>query len=151
MPASTFSAHIIDLRTIKSVTLTDKNSGGYYGADFICYTYKDGPEWEYVSRDSAVGLANSIGGLKTPENTKGVVDYLNYINLTASIEVFEGGLVRSWKTQEDWNAALADLLAAKVTAASNSIFSYDINDILKDPLNQGVSLPDQLKKLTDLF
>ncbi|MDR2047336.1 MAG: hypothetical protein LBP79_05520 [Clostridiales bacterium] len=146
MPAKTFSAHTIDLRTIKSVELKDTND--YYATDMVCYTYSDGAEWEFVSKNSASDLAGAIGGYAA---NGGPVSYLYYTTLTVSIQVYRSGLVRAWGTQENWDAALAGIIEAKVIAGSKSVYTFDLGDILADKNNLGVSLPDQLEKLLALF
>ena len=149
MPADTFSNHTIDFRTIKSVELhSDQDTGGLYcGADIVCYSSSDGKEWEFVSKDSARSIADSIGGYRTEENKAGMVGYLIYTKMAATVTVWNSGLMRTWITDELWDASLADVIEAKVEAYTSETYSYDLNDILTDPLGRGISLPDQITEL----
>ncbi|MDR3263163.1 MAG: hypothetical protein LBT30_02535 [Clostridiales bacterium] len=155
MPATTLSNHKLDLRSIKSVVL--KDGAGYYQADITAYTYGDNTaevDWEWVSYSAAKSLADNIGGFATyDENGKqtgGVVGYLRYTTLTATVGVWESGLVKTWGTQENWEASLAGLIEMKTDVLSLEGYSYDKNDILVDKRNLGVSLPGQIEKLRGL-
>ncbi|MDR1939596.1 MAG: hypothetical protein LBQ40_02230 [Clostridiales bacterium] len=144
MPADTFSDHIINFTTIKSAELVE-DAEGYVGADIQCYSTDDGEEWGFVSEAAARGIANGIGGFVT---NGGIVDYLTYTRLTASITVWNNGLLRSWDTSEDWLAGIVTTVNASVAVSTGYAYSYDVNDILADQLGLGVSLPGQLQLLT---
>jgi hypothetical protein len=148
MPAKTYSAHIVDLRTIKGAEMTGKPSNTdptkAYTADIVCYTRSDGEKWEWVSANSARDLANGIGGYATDG---GPVGYLYYTTLTITVGVFESGFMQQWKTDEFWDASIAGLIEAKVKVGTESIFTYDINEVMADSLGQDMSLPGQIKKM----
>jgi hypothetical protein len=148
MPASTYSDHIVDLRTIKSAKVTGtpgSNDFKAYTTDIVCYTRSDGVEWGWVSENSARSLANGIGGYAS--EGPGPVGYLYYTTLTITLGVFESGFMRSWKTDEFWDASIAGLIEAKVKVGTNSVFTYDVNDIMSDKLNMEMSLPGQIRKM----
>jgi hypothetical protein len=147
MPADTYSDHIVDLRSIKEAETPKKpatNAFKAYTTNVVCYTYKDDPKWEWVSADNARGLADGIGGYSS---NGGPVGYLYYTTLTIEIGVFESGFIRSWKTDEFWDASIAGLIEAKVQVGTNTIYTYDINNIMKDPLGLGMDLPGQIAKM----
>ncbi|MDR1905896.1 MAG: hypothetical protein LBQ27_03135 [Clostridiales bacterium] len=147
MPASTLSNHKVDLRTIKEVTSSDSN--GYTDVSFICYSYTDGDQYGFVSRDSANGIADAIGGYTA---NGGIVDYLRYVKLEVKVSVWDSGIVRFQGTMENWDAALVNAMVKAGTAVNtNYYYSYDYNDIMKDPNSQGVSLPELINRLTAVF
>ncbi|MDR2090666.1 MAG: hypothetical protein LBP62_03330 [Clostridiales bacterium] len=158
MPASTYSAHIIDLRTIKEADEPKAPSGNatLYDVHITCYSRTDGAQWEWVSSDYARGIANGIGGYASDG---GPVGHLYYTKLDIFFGVFESGFMRSWKSDEFWNASIAGMITADVTVGTESTFSYDVKEIWQDPLtgtgnelnNEDImSIPGQVKKMQEI-